>query len=114
MRFLALYTPDRKSAGVAASEAHQAEMGRFIDESMRTGVLVATGGLLPSSKGGLIVRSAAGRMTVTDGPFSEAKEFVGGFALLEVKSRDEVIECTKQFLAIAGDGEAVLRQIMEP
>ena len=74
-------------------------MGRFINESMRTGLLVATGGLLPSSKGGLIVRSAAGRITVTDGPFAEAKEFVGGFALLEVKSRDEVIECTKQFLS---------------
>jgi hypothetical protein len=51
---------------------------------------------------------------VTDGPFAEAKEFVGGFALLEVKSREEVIECTKQFLAIAGDGETELRQIQEP
>jgi hypothetical protein len=114
MRFLALYTPDRKKAGVPVSEAHQAEMGRFINESMRTGVLVATGGLLSSSNGGLIVRSAAGRITVTDGPFAEAKEFVGGFALLEVKSREEVIECTKQFLAIAGDGETELRQIQEP
>jgi hypothetical protein len=51
---------------------------------------------------------------VTDGPFTEAKESIGGFALLEVKSTDEVIECTKQFLAIAGDGQTELRQIMEP
>jgi hypothetical protein len=114
MRFLALYTPDKKRAGAPVSEAHQAEMGRFIDESMRTGVLVATGGLLPSSKGGLIVQSAAGRITVTDGPFAEAKESIGGFALLEVKSREEVIECTRQFLAIAGDGQTELHQIMEP
>ena len=114
MRFLALYTPDTKRAGVPISEEHQAEMGKFINESMRTGVLLATGGLLPSSKGGLIVRSAAGSITVTDGPFTEAKESIGGFALLEVKSTDEVIECTKQFLAIAGDGQTELRQIMEP
>jgi len=114
MRFLALYTPDKKRGGVPVSEEHQAEMGRFIDESMRTGVLVATGGLLPSSKGELLVRSTLGTITVTDGPFAEAKEFVGGFALLEVKSREEVIECTKKFLAIAGDGQTELHQIMEP
>jgi hypothetical protein len=59
------------------------------------------------------VRRSDGNFRVTDGPFSEAKEVVGGFALLRVNSKEEAIELTKQFLNVAGDGECELRQLFE-
>jgi hypothetical protein len=63
---------------------------------------------------GARVRLSAGKFTVTDGPFTEAKEIIGGFALIRVKSKEEAIEYTKNFLKVAGDGETEIRQIWEP
>ncbi len=114
MKFLTIYTPDKKTAGVPLSKEHMAEMGKFIEESKKSGELLATGGLLPISKGGACVRSSGGKITVTDGPFTEAKELIAGFALLELKSKEEAIESCKRFLKVAGDGESVIYQIMEP
>jgi hypothetical protein len=89
-----------------------AKMGELIEESLRAGVLVATEGCLPS-KLGARVRLADGKITVTDGPFTEAKELVGGFAILQVKSKAEAIELAKRFIRVAGDGECEIRQIYE-
>jgi hypothetical protein len=75
-------------------------------------VLVSTGGCLPSSLGAK-VRRAGGDYAVTDGPFTEAKEVVGGFAILEARSKEHAIELNKRFLAVAGDGEVELRQLFE-
>jgi len=110
MRFLAIYKT--AETGVPPTTEHMMAMGALIDEMTKAGVLLATEGCLPSVKGAR-VRISNGKLTVTDGPFSEAKEVIGGFALLQVKSKDEAIEWTKRFLKVAGDGESEIRQIYE-
>ena len=114
MRFMMMYKPDDKNAeaGVPPSQEHLAEMGRLIEEGMKSGVLLATEGLQPSSRGAR-VRLSAGRVTVTDGPFTEAKEVVAGYAIVQVKSKEEAIELAKGFLEAAGDGESEIRQLHE-
>jgi hypothetical protein len=89
-----------------------AEMGKLIEEMTKAGVLLATEGCMPSSKGAL-VRYAGGKFTVTDGPFTESKELVAGFALFQVKSKEEAVEWTQRFLKVAGEGENEIRQIFE-
>ncbi len=79
---------------------------------MKAGWLVGTEGCLPSALGAR-VRLSAGKLTVTDGPFTESKELVGGFAILKTNSKAEAIELAKRFLPVAGDGECELRQIYE-
>jgi len=113
MKFLSLYTPGPRPAGVPPSQEYMAEMGNLIEESMRSGALLATGGLVPMAKGGARVRRAADEITVTDGPFVETKELSGGFAILQAKSKEEVIEMTRKFLKTAGDGACDLYQIMD-
>lgn len=87
------------------------EMGKFIEELTAAGVLLATGGLAP---GGVTVTSSGEEITVTDGPFAEAKEAVAGFALVEVRSKEEAIELTRRFRKIVGDGESVIQQVFGP
>jgi hypothetical protein len=89
-----------------------AEMGKLIGEAMQAGWLLSTEGCLPS-KSGARVRLSDGKFTVTDGPFTEAKEIVGGFALIKADSKAEAIELTKRFLHVAGGGESEIRQIHE-
>jgi len=110
MRFLSIYKT--KETGVPPSPEHIAEMGKLIEESMKSGVLIATEGCLPSVRGAR-VRRAGGNVTVTDGPFTESKEVVGGFALLQATSKAEAIEICKDFLKVAGDGECEIREIFE-
>jgi hypothetical protein len=89
-----------------------ANMGKLIEEGMKAGWLLGTEGCLPSALGARVRRSGD-KLTVTDGPFSEAKEVVGGFAILKADSKEEAIELARIFLKIAGDGECELRQIYE-
>ena len=110
MRFLSIYRT--KESNEPLSPQHMAEMGKLIEEMTKAGTLLATEGCLPSSKGAR-VRRAAEKLTVTDGPFTEAKEVIGGFALLKANSKQEAIELTKRFLTVAGDGECELRQVFE-
>ena len=86
------------------------EMGKFIEEATKAGVLVATGGLGPADEG-IKVSLHDGKFTVLDGPFTEAKELIGGWALMETRDRDEAIEWTKRFLSIVGEGESTIRQV---
>jgi hypothetical protein len=111
MRFLCLYKPS-KQEGVPPTQQEMSEMGKLIEDWMKSGVLLATEGCLPSAKGARVRRSG-GKFTVTDGPFTEAKEVVGGFALIQTKSKQEAIELTKKFLQVAGDGESEIRQVFE-
>jgi hypothetical protein len=90
-----------------------AEMGKLIEEMVKAGVLLATEGCQPSAKGAR-VRLTNGKITVTDGPFTETKELVAGFALIQAKSKEEAIEWTTRFLHVAGDGESEIRQIFDP
>jgi hypothetical protein len=88
------------------------EMGKAVEEGMKAGFLLAVEGCMPSAYGAR-VRLSNGKLTVTDGPFSEAKEVVGGLAVLQANSKEEVIEHIKDFLRLAGDGECEVRQIYE-
>ncbi|MFD9123588.1 YciI family protein [Kitasatospora sp. NPDC059571] len=95
----------------APDEKLFAEMGRFIEEMTAAGILLATGGLEP---GGVRLTSSGGEITVTDGPFAEAREVAAGFALVEVRSKEEAIELGRRFRAIVGDGESVIQQVFGP
>ena len=87
------------------------EMGKFIGEAIKAGVLVTTGALQPKGKR---LHLSNGKFTVTDGPFIELKELTGGWAVLKVSSLDEAIEWCKRFRKLIGDGESEIVQIFGP
>jgi hypothetical protein len=111
MRFLSIYKAVETNAPPPPELV--AEMGKLVEESLKKGEVLSTEGCLPSAKGAR-VRLSNGKVTVTDGPFTEAKEVVGGFAVLNAKSKADAIEMAKRFLKVAGDGECEIRQIAEP
>ncbi|AWZ04332.1 MULTISPECIES: YciI family protein [unclassified Streptomyces] len=102
------YLMTTKPTDAAPDEKLFAEMGRFIEELTASGVLLATGGLEP---GGVRLTSVGDEITVMDGPFAEAKEAVAGFALVEVRSKEEAVELARRFRRIVGDGESVIQQV---
>jgi hypothetical protein len=113
MRFMTIYKPAdprKMEDSVPPTQQEMAAMGKLIEEMAKAGVLLAADGLLASSKGAQ-VRLSGGKITVTDGPFTETKELIAGFAILEVKSKAEAIEWTRRFLELAGDGESEIRQM---
>jgi hypothetical protein len=117
MRFLMIFKPDeeatkRNEAGVPPTQQEIAQMGKLIEEMAKAGVLLSTEGCQSSSKGARVRRSGE-RVTVTDGPFTEAKEIVGGFAIVKAKSKAEAIEWAKRFLDVAGNGESEILQLHE-
>jgi hypothetical protein len=99
-------------SGPASPEMYQ-RMNEFVEEAAKAGVLLATGGLAPVSEA-VKVKYSGGQFTVLDGPFTEAKELVGGWALMECRDKDEAVEWTKRFLTIAGDGESTIREVYGP
>jgi len=107
MRYLCVF---KAAEGAPPSAEEMATMGVLIGEMASAGVLVATEGCLPSAKGAR-VRLSNGKFTVTDGPFTESKEVIGGFALIETPSMKEAIEWTKRFATVAGDGEIEIREL---
>ena len=90
-----------------------AEMGAFMEDATRSGALIQTGGFAPSAMGAK-VDLANGAYTVTDGPFSEAKELIGGYWVIQAASKEEAIGHAKRFLGIVGGGEARIRQVFGP
>jgi len=110
MRFLSIYKSEE--TGTPPTPDEMARMGQLIEEAMREGWLISTEGCLPSALGARVRRSG-GKVTVADGPFTESKELVGGFAILEAASKEEAIELCRRFLDTAGDGECELRQLYE-
>ncbi|MCC6359753.1 MAG: YciI family protein [Phycisphaerales bacterium] len=112
MRFLGLLKADKDSeAGVPPSPDFMERCGTFMEEVSRKGILVATDGLLPSAHGKR-VRVAGGKSTVIDGPFTESKELVASYAILEAKDIDEAVYWTRRFLEVLGGGECEIRPIM--
>ena len=110
MRYLS-YTLGDPSAPIAPPTPElMATMGEFIEEATKAGVLLATGGAGPLDEA-IKVRYRDGEFTVLDGPFTEAKELIGGWALLEYRDRAEAVEWTKRFMAIAGEGEVTVRPV---
>jgi hypothetical protein len=101
MRFLSMIRVDEKR-GQVPSEQLMTDMGKLVEEMTRKGVLISTAGLRPTAEGAR-VRLRGGRLSTTDGPFTETKEVIGGYAILEAKSLKEAIELTKRFLQVHGD-----------
>jgi hypothetical protein len=111
MRFMVLVKADQDSeAGVLPSKELVAEMGKYNEELVKAGVLLASEGLHASSKGARVAFSGDKR-TVTDGPFTEAKELIAGFWLIQVKSKEEAIEWASR--VPFADGEIEIRQVLE-
>ena len=110
MRFLSIYKTVERNTPPTAEE--MAAMGKLIEQGFKEGWLVATEGCLPSALGARVRRDGT-KISVTDGPFTESKEVVGGFAILRANSREEAIQMAKDFLNFAGEGECELRQIYE-
>jgi hypothetical protein len=113
MRFMVIVKASKESeAGVLPSQEILAEMGKFNDQLMKAGVMLAAEGLHASSKGAR-VKFSGNQRTVTDGPFTETKELIAGFWLWQVKSKEEAIEWLKR-APFDGGTEVEIRQVFEP
>jgi len=110
MRFLTIFNGVERDAG--PTEAEMVAMGKYIEDAAKAGWLISTEGCMPSALGAR-VRLANGQTTVTDGPFTESKEVVGGFAIIQAKSKAEAIALCQGFMAVAGDGECEIRQMYD-
>ena len=110
MRYLGYTLGDPSQPIPPPSPELMNEMGKFVEEATKAGVLVATGGVGPIDEA-VKVSLKDGQFTVLDGPFTEAKELIGGWALMETRDREEAIEWTKRFLTIVGEGESTIRQV---
>jgi hypothetical protein len=100
MRFLSMIRTEETDQ--KPSERLMSEMGQLMDEEIKNGSLIRTAGLRPTSEG-VRVRSNHGKLSKVDGPFTETKEVIGGYAVLEAESMDEAIEAVTRFLAVHGD-----------
>jgi hypothetical protein len=110
MRILSVMTFAPAAQSGPPTQEDMERMGSFIAQMRGSGVLIDTGGRMP----GMLELSVArrdGTSTVTDGPFTETKEVVGGYALLEVKDRDEAISVTNRFLDLVGNATCTLHEV---
>jgi hypothetical protein len=108
MRFLLTYVAKENTPPNAEkSEA----IRKLVEDNTKSGVLLDTGGMMPLAAR---VSQAKGKFSATDGPFPETKELVVGYAIVQVRDRAEAIEQARRFMAIAGDGEGEVRQLVGP
>lgn len=115
MRFISMIRIEENTDQVP-SEQLMSDMGKLIEELTRAGRLISTAGLRPTSEG-VRVRLRRGKLSMADGPFTETKEVIGGYAILEAKSKEEAIELTQRFLKVHGDEwdiECEVRQLDGP
>lgn len=121
MRFMMLVKATRDSeAGLPPDPRLMEAVGKLSEEAAQNGTMVAAGGLVPS-KGGTRIRIGGGKTNVIDGPFSEAKELVGGFAIFELPSKEAAVESGRRFMRLHADilgpayeAELEIRQIFGP
>jgi hypothetical protein len=111
MRFISIFTHEPSNR--VPTEAEMATMGKLVEEGMKAGWLLATEGVSFGSTGLRVHKPAGGKVTVTDGPFTESKEVLGGYALVKAASKAEVIELTKKFLTVAGQGTCEIYELYE-
>ena len=117
MKYMMFVKHPKDYAGQEAPAALYVAMGEFIEEMTKKGILIAGAGLEPLSKGGARIRLTKGKIAVTDGPFTEAKEVVGGYALCECKTREEALELATRFMELHRihwpefEGESELRPL---
>jgi hypothetical protein len=110
MKFLSIYKHAERNCPPSPEE--MAKMGKMVEDWMKAGKLLSTEGCMPTSTGAQL-RIANGQTIVKDGPFTEAKEVVGGFAILRADSKQQAIEYVKEFLQVMGEGECELRQLYD-
>ena len=119
MKYLTFIRHPESYREAGPPQALMEAMGKFVDRSFKDGTLVDTGGLQPS-KDGARIRLAKGKITVTDGPFTEAKEVIGGWAILRVESKAEAIRIATEFMELHRkywpefEGESELRPMFDP
>jgi hypothetical protein len=113
MRFIGYTLGDPKTTFEQPTPEQYAEMDKFIEEATKAGVLLATGGLGPAEGITKVVKKD-GEITVIDGPFTESKELIGGWAIMECRDKAEAVEWSKRFLALVEDGETRLREVFMP
>ena len=111
MRFISIFTHEPTNR--PPTEAEMATMGKLIEEGMKAGWLIATEGVHFGAKGVRVHKSAGGEVMVVDGPFAETKEVIGGYALLKAASKDEVVDLTRRFLNVVGQGTCEIYQLYE-
>ena len=109
-RYLSIYK--NVETGQPPSPEEMDRMGKLVEDGMRAGFLLGVEGCLPSARGAR-VRLADGKVSVTDGPFSESKEVVGGFAIMQCSSKQEAIQRAREFLQAAGPGECEIRELYD-
>ena len=103
MRFMMMIKADKNyEAGMPPSPELMAAMGKYTEDMKKSGALLATGGLLPSSQGSRI-KVSGGKLAVIDGPFAETKELIGGFAIVQAKSKAEALEMAQSFMQLHRD-----------
>ena len=115
MRFMSMIRI-KENTGLVPSEQLMSEMGMLMEELTRDGKLISTAGLRPTSEG-VRVRQRNGKLSMADGPFTETKEVIGGYAILEANSKEEALELTRRFLKVHGDEwdvECEVRQLDGP
>jgi hypothetical protein len=126
MKFMMMVKLDSKSeaardyaAGAPPDEKLEVAMAQFREKLVKSGTLLDTGGLLPLAQGARI-KTAGGKLTITDGPFIESKEVIGGYAILQTKSKEEAVQLGKEFMRVHVDilgpsyeGELEIRQLFE-
>ena len=110
MRVLALWYPEGDIS--APTQETMQKMGAFIEEAAKAGVLLDTGGWDPQAPATVITRKK-GKVAVKDGPYTEAKEIIGGFAVMRFGSQTELVDWSTRFVEIAGDGHSVVRPIAD-
>jgi hypothetical protein len=111
MRFISIFTHEPTDR--PPTEAEMATMGKLIEDGMKAGWLIATEGVNFGATGVRVHKGTGGKVTVTDGPFAETKEVLGGYALLKAANKDEVIELTRHFLNVVGQGTCEIYQLYE-
>jgi hypothetical protein len=110
MRYVSIYTHPPHAA--SPSDEHIANMTKLIEEGHRDGWLVITEGV-SFGQNGVRVHAERGKVSVTDGPFTEAKEVVGGYAILQVKSHEEALALARKFLAVTGEGTCEMYRLFD-
>lgn len=110
MRFLSIYMCPERSTPPTPEE--MGTMGKLVEDWMKSGKLLATEGCMPTSQGAR-VRVDSGKFSVSDGPFTESKEVVGGFAILDAPSKEVAVEYVKEFLKVVGTGLCEVRRLYD-
>jgi hypothetical protein len=112
MRFVLLYRSGKPETNEPPSPKEMEAVGKLVQDMAQAGVLLGTEGFEPSAKGARI-RIDAGKFAVTDGPFTDKKGLIDGYAVVKVKSKAEAVEWSQRFLAAVGEGESEVRQLRE-